>query len=42
MKCRVLKNSRGLAGNAVAMRILGGSYRIVPAGGDESLGENHS
>jgi replicative DNA helicase len=31
MSCRVLKNSRGLAGNIVAMRILGGSYRIVPA-----------
>jgi hypothetical protein len=31
MSCRVLKNSRGLAGNKVAMRIVGGSYRIVPA-----------
>ena len=31
MSCRVLKNSRGLAGNTVAMRILGGTYRIVPA-----------
>jgi 5S rRNA maturation endonuclease (ribonuclease M5) len=40
MSCRVLKNSRGLAGNAAAMQILGGSFRIVPVGEGASLGEN--
>jgi hypothetical protein len=34
MRCRILKNSRGLSGNTVTMDILGGSYRIVPLGED--------
>ena len=38
----VLKNSRRLSRQTVAMRILGGSYRIVPADEAESLGENQS
>jgi hypothetical protein len=31
MKCRVLKNTKGLAGNTVAMKIRGGAFIIEPA-----------
>ena len=31
MKCRVLKNTKGLAGNTVAMKIRGGTFIIEPA-----------
>jgi len=32
MRCRVLKNSRGLSGNTVEMTIRGGTYIIDPVG----------
>ena len=32
MRCRVLKNSRGLSGSTVEMTIRGGTYIIDPAG----------
>jgi hypothetical protein len=32
MKCRVLKNTKGLAGNTVAMKIRGGTFIIEPSG----------